>query len=142
MAKPKDKPENVYVVAAGYYDNYRVVACFTSRYRAKNFIGRFPDPGSYRIEAYPLNADFEWGYQTVVTMESDGRVRGCRTIYERFPKTGYRLHEQYGRRVQHEGQIFKYYVLCATFLTDNHKQAVKAANDLRRELLKSGEWAE
>lgn len=138
----------VYIVTAGSYSDYRILACFSSRYRAKQYLENYRKMGAcasdgIEIETHNLNVPNEWGYVTSVNMCKDGslyKVRWhpdpVRTNWVYAPRSGHKFYQ--GKNPNPALAECTY--LSSTVVTDDHERAIKVTNELRTQLIASGEW--
>ena len=127
-----DAPNNVYLVTAGDYSDYHVVAAFSSMELAEAFRARLPRPHDAWIQSYPLDAGHRWGHLVTVLMARDGRVLNTYRTWGEVGQSNYRLLEFY------KGQERR--VLCVDAQTEDEESAVKTCNETRAQLIAANIW--
>ena len=124
--------QKVYLVTAGSYSDYRVLAAFSTRYRAKQYMDQHNSTLSNRwyeadIEAYDLDLPNEWGTVITVHMDRSGYVKNLIEQHIHMPAS------EVGCRLRKD--LIENTVLC-----DDQKRAIKATNELRAQLIANKEW--
>lgn len=137
------KKQIIYAVNSGTYSDYRIVALFSAKKLADEYMAAIPDGYYNDVEEYVLNpntADLvRRGYSWwIVHMLKNGDTESVfRLSY--FPRQENFL---VWRRTQAPAYIGKNVPDClsATVFSKTEKQAVKIANEHRAQMIASGEW--
>ena len=128
----------VYVVTAGVYSDYHILAIFTSRKRAEEYKKKAEKVWLYyqeeiRVEEYPLNMPPSQWVKTCVRISRDGQVietwkwiaKGeVREIEEDLP-----FYDVQGNLVW-------------IVHTEDEEKAIKVANEIRAIILANDEWGD
>jgi hypothetical protein len=132
--------KKVYIITAGTYSDYRVVAVFSSRKLAEDFMDAMP--GCDRIEDYILNSSLpdlvRRGYKRwCVTMLRNGDVEVVRNVGV-DPEDPPDSRHSILRRSQEPGGMPD--CLLSWVWAKNKEQAVKIVNEHRAQLIATGQW--
>lgn len=143
---------HIYLVTAGDYSDYRVVAAFTDKTHAEVLAEQF---GGYGVEEYELDPKLpsylKPGYKIYhVWMFSDGELAdyGLRQISYELPEGALGTLEftdfTYPGNSDHDGQNPRTgeWYLCGLIQAKDEKHAVKIANEKRIKILAAGLWPE
>lgn len=140
-----NKQVTIYAVNAGCYSDYRVVALFTTKQKAEQFMAAVPDSDYNRIEEYELNpptADLvRRGYSAwLIWMLRDGTVEKAerRDIGIYTTTTVPRLWRRTHVPAYKDKGIPD--CLTTTVLAKTERQAIKIANEQRARLIADGQW--
>ena len=140
----------IYVVNAGTYSDYRIVALFSTRDRAEEFMSTVPvgshDDDFNDIEEYDLDPNtaelIKHGYSLwSVEMLADGTAELVKRIdagVNSIARVGHEIHRR---------TLIPYYrnkglqdCLSSVVLAKTEKQAVKIVNERRVQMIASGDW--
>ena len=135
-----DNPEQIYVVTAGEYSDYGVLAAFTTRQRAKTFVN---EHGDCRIETYPLNpVVFKHCYREV-QMDRDGTARYVSELsIASYERSAHWLKMDAIYSWQNGCAIKLHWQMTVTLFGKGEERAIKRANEWRAFLLAAELWPE
>jgi len=128
----------VYVLTAGVYSDYHILAIFTSRKRAEEYKKKAEKVWPYyqeeiRVEEYPLNIPPRRWVKTCVKISRDGHVI---ETWKRITK---------GEVEEIEGDLPFYDAygnLVWIVHTEDEERAIKVANEIRAIILANDEWGD
>ena len=135
--------ENVYIVTSGEYSDYRIVAVFSSRYRANKFlsVNKGTKLWSWQkesIETYPLDPEFWVPPDNLkyfeVGMYRDGSIKDVGQRYSNPFNNKY--NSEYKITGKYGGEIY----LSWCGWTKSKKHAIKCANEVRAQTVANNEW--
>jgi hypothetical protein len=134
---------NVFIVTEGKYSDYEIVAVFSTREKAEEFLSA----NKYgQIEVFDIDPEF-WappdGMELwSLVMEKDGRVEYIQTRFNspfnNSYATKYKLVDA-GRR-SHKPGSGRVYSLKWEGWAKSEEHAIKAANEVRAQLIANNEW--
>ena len=123
--------KKVYIVTAGNYSDYHIVAVFSTRKKAEEFLKRYEEVYPYidvRIEEHPIDVPVEKRFGYRVMMKKNGDVVSIEKAYE----------TQFGFRGFH----FLSGDLIWAVNTDDEKKAIKVVNEKRAIILAHDAWGD
>lgn len=124
----------VYIVTAGNYSDYRILAVFSSRYRAKKFI---KDAGRGRVETWLLDEPYETFHHVGTCMMEDGSIV---KQYHIADVVGDGMRERLGFEAYryHWDRLYLVWIVD----TDSEERAAKVTNEKRAQILAAGIWGD
>lgn len=135
--------QTIYVVNAGCYSNYRVVALFSTKEKATAFMAAIPDDYN-DIEEFALDSDVAdlvtRGYsQWTVLMLRDGTTERVRR-HDSISTYGINQRPRVWRRSQINGTARAADCLDASVMATDETHAAKIANEYRMQMIATGQW--
>ena len=129
----------VYIVTAGMYSDFHIMAAFSTETLAQEWIVRSKrDSTEIHIMEYDVDEPEEYGYVTIISMDRRGEVEHVRTRWQVKDKGKLRL----SRRNSTEMVLFGAVDTGREELTpEAHlERATKVANEERTRLIAFGYW--
>ena len=123
--------KKVYIVTEGNYSDYDIVAVFSTKKKAKEFLKKYEEVYPYidvRIEEYPVDVPVEKCFGYVVVMKKNGDVVRTEKTYD----------TEFGFRGFH----FLSGDLVWAVNTDDEKKAIKVVNEKRAIILAHNAWGD
>lgn len=140
--------KKVYAVTSGWYSDYRVVAIFSTKTKAKDFIKAIPDSDYNKIEEYnvdpPASDLVKRGYSIyVVYILIDGtveRVIENETSVYKFLQIGDNIWKRTKAPAYRNDPNIQD-VLISTVWAKTKEQAIKITNEHRIAMIANGKWS-